>query len=35
MNLNPETMVHVEMENVKYRHTDTLYQPVLIEPLKN
>ena len=34
MNLNPETMVHDDMYNVKYRHIDTLYEPVLFEPLK-
>ena len=33
MNLNSETMVHDDMSNVKYRETDTLYEPVLFDPL--
>ena len=28
MNLNPETMLHDDMDNVKYRQLDTLYKPV-------
>ena len=33
MNINPESTVHDDMYNVKYRQTDTLYEPVLFEPL--
>ena len=29
MNLNPETAMHDDMYNIKYRQTDTLYEPVL------
>ena len=34
MNLNPETTVHDDMYNVKYRKPDTLYEPILFQPLK-
>ena len=34
MNLNPETTVHDDMYNVKYRQHDTVYQPMFFEPLK-
>ena len=34
MNLNPETIVHDDMCNVKYGQIDTLYEPILFEPLK-
>ena len=34
MNLNPKTTVHDDMYNVKYRQTETLYKPLLFEPLK-
>ena len=34
MNLNPETMVQDDMCNVKYGQTDTLYELILFEPLK-
>ena len=34
MNLNPETMVHNDMYNVKYRQTDTLYEPVLLKQIR-
>ena len=34
MNLNPENMVQDVIYNVKYRHPDMLYDPVLFESLK-
>ena len=34
MNLNPETKVHDDMYNGKYREPDTLYETVLFETLK-
>ena len=33
MNLNPESTVHEDIKNVKYRQKDTLYEPVF-KPLK-
>ena len=34
INLNLETMVHNDMYNLKCRQLDTLYEPLLFEPLK-
>ena len=34
MNFNPETMEHYGIYNVKYTQPNTLYEPVLLKPLK-
>ena len=34
MNLNPETMMHDDVNTVKHRQPDTLYKPMLFEPLR-
>ena len=35
MNFNPETKVHDDMYDIKYRQTDTLYETVLFKSLKH
>ena len=34
MNLNPETQVHDDMFDIKYRPLDTLHKTMLFEPIR-